>query len=155
MDIIIWVLIGFILIFIEVVLLPNMGILFCGFSAVTVALMIFLHPFNLMDATGLQVVLFLFFTIIWSCLIWYPLRVFLGYSAEDEHRMIIGSLAVMQSDVSKDNTGILNLGGKEIKCQIDPESTTETIKEKAHVKVTNIVDNIYWIRLASDDLQKT
>ena len=70
----IWMIIGFLLIFIELIKLPGFGFIFLGLGGLTLSIVMASEKFNL----GLyeQLVAFAVFTTIWCALLWKPIKKF-------------------------------------------------------------------------------
>lgn len=152
-DIFVWSFIGMILMAIEILLMPGMGILFSGFGAITVAFLIYNDMENMTGNLGGQIMNFLMATGFWSTILWYPLKTFYGYSAEDEYKHIIGTIGTVQKLFTRDEIGSLTWSGSLVRCKIDPESKSDQIDAKSHVKITNVVDGIYIVKPVREEIE--
>ncbi len=151
-DITTWTIIGMLLMSLEIFGLPGLGILFAGFSAITVAATIYFDP-ALIDDIGSQLVYFFIYTIMWTAILWFPLNKFIQYGDSGDYTNIIGTYATVNGMLVRGEVGEVSWSGTKVRAMIDPDSQIEEIADKTHVKVSAVVDGIFYIRHAKDDTQ--
>jgi membrane protein implicated in regulation of membrane protease activity len=143
-DIIIWSLIGMVLMALEVFGVQGIGILFTGFSAITVAFMVYLNP-ELIDNIGIQLVYFFFYTVVWAVVLWIPLNKFIRYSDNGDYSNIINTYATTNKDMVKGKIGEVYWSGTKVRAMIAEDNPDNEISINTSVKVSAVVDGLFYI----------
>lgn len=143
-DIIIWSLIGMALMVLEIFGLPGIGILFTGFSAITVAFLIYFNP-DIIDDIGVQLLYFFFGTVGWAGLLWIPLNKFIRYSDNGDYSNIINTYATTNKRMIKNEFGEVSWSGTKVRAMIAEDNEDNEISEKTTVKIVNVIDGIFYI----------
>ena len=149
-DIVIWSIIGMILMALEIFGVQGIGILFSGFSAITVAFMIYLDP-ELIDNIGTQLLYFFFYTVAWAMILWIPLNKFIRYSDNGDYNNIINTYATTNKDMTKGEFGEVIWSGTKIRAMIAKDNLDDKISDKTTVKVTAVINGIFYI---TNDIRK-
>ncbi len=143
-DIIIWSLIGMVLMALEVFGVQGIGILFTGFSAITVAFMIYLDP-ELIDNIGIQLVYFFFYTVVWATILWIPLNKFIRYSDNGDYSNIINTYATTNKDMVKGKMGEVYWSGTKVRAMIAEDNPDNEIPTDTSVKISAVFDGVFYI----------
>lgn len=143
-DIVIWSLIGMALMALEVFGVQGIGILFTGFSAITVAFMIYLNP-DLIDNIGMQLMYFFFYTAVWAAVLWIPLNKFIRYSDNGDYSNIINTYATTNKDMIKGKIGEVIWSGTKVRAMIAKDNPDDTIPQNTSVKVASVIDGLFYI----------
>ena len=149
-NIIIWSLIGMALMAIEIFGIQGIGILFTGFSAITVVFMIYLDP-TLADDVGTQLFYFFLFTALWAAILWIPLNKFIRYSDNGDYSNIINTYATTNKDMIKGQIGEVVWSGTKVRAMIDGNNTEDIINDKTTVRITSVIDGLFYI---TSDIRK-
>lgn len=145
-----WTFIGIMLMALEIFGVPGIGILFAGFSAISVAVSIFFSP-DLNDNIGSQLLYFLLFTAFWAAVLWIPLNKFINYDDDGNYSNIIGTYGTVIGYIAKDNVGEVSWSGTIKRAMIDASSEFEEFDDKTHVKISNVKDGIFYIKGSKED----
>lgn len=143
-DIVTWSLIGIALMGLEMFGLQGIGILFTGFSAITVAFLIYLNP-ELSDNIGKQLVYFFFGTAGWAAVLWLPLKKFIRYGDNGDYSNIINTYATANTDMRKSIFGEVIWSGTRMRAMIDTECPDDFIADKTTVKVVSVIEGILYV----------
>jgi membrane protein implicated in regulation of membrane protease activity len=143
-DIVTWSLIGMLLMGLEIFGLQGIGILFTGFSAITVAFLIYLNP-DMVDNIGLQLVYFFFCTAGWATILWLPLKKIIRYGDNGDYSNIINTYATTHKNMKKNEVGEVIWSGTRMRAMIDDENPEDFIPEKTTVKVIAVIDGLFYI----------
>jgi membrane protein implicated in regulation of membrane protease activity len=143
-DVITWSLIGMALMAFEIFGLQGIGILFTGFSAITVAFLIYLNP-ELNDNIGSQLLYFFFGTMGWAAILWIPFKKFIRYGDDGDYSNMIDTYATTNKDMVKDKIGDITWSGTRVRAMIADDNPDDMIPEKTTVKVVNVIDGLFYI----------
>lgn len=144
-DIVIWSFIGMVLMALEIFGIPGVGILFAGFAAITVAVLIYRDP-SLNENIGWQLIYFFISTAFWSAVLWIPLNKWIDYSnKKDDYTNMIGSLATTNIEMAKGKKGEIFWSGTTVNAFIHPSCPDDIIAEKTEVKIVDVIDGAFYI----------
>ncbi|MFT6071716.1 MAG: hypothetical protein ACJARD_001138 [Alphaproteobacteria bacterium] len=143
-DIVIWSILGMVLMMLEIFGIQGIGVLFTGFSAITVSLLIYINP-DLNSNIGLQLLYFFIFTAIWSAILWVPLKKFINYGDSGDYSNIIGTYANVSKDMEKGKVGEIIWSGTKVRAMIADENTKDQISAETSVKITSVIDGMFYV----------
>ena len=137
-----WLIAGGILIVLEFILMPGIGFLFAGLGALTAGLALVL---GLADNQVVQWIIFFATTILWTALLWKPLKNFrLGHSGKDFNDMI-GHKAVLLEDLTPGITGRAKWSGTIMNAKLEAASN-ETLLKNSEVTIVEVNGNVLTVR---------
>ncbi len=137
---VIWFIAAAILISIEVMLAPGIGLLFAGLGALTTGLLITLG-FVDNNAVLLQIAIFLITTSIWALALWKPMKNLLR-SKSSEYKNIIGEHAkVLGNKIQRNKSGKVSWSGTELKARLDKGSIKDSVEPGEEVEILKIEGN--------------
>jgi membrane protein implicated in regulation of membrane protease activity len=130
----VWLGLGFALIFVELSIAPGIGLLFAGLAAVTLGGLL---TFHVIDAPVFsnQIVFFLALTVMWTLALWRPLKNYLRSSTGIFDMYAGTSAEVKKGDLTKDKTGMVRWSGSDMRARIVEGSDQTVIKEGEEVYV--------------------
>jgi membrane protein implicated in regulation of membrane protease activity len=143
-DIVVWSIIGMILMALEIFGIPGIGILFTGFSAITVAFTIYLDA-QLIDDIAAQLLYFFFYTVVWAAILWIPMNKFIQYNDNGDYTNIINTYATTHNDMKKGDFGEVMWSGTKVRAMIEEDNLDEEIPAKTTVKIASVIDGIFYI----------
>ena len=143
-DIVIWSLIGMALMALEIFGLQGIGILFTGFSAITVAFLIYINP-DMVDNIGGQLLYFFFGTVGWAGVLWIPFKKFIRYGDDGDYSNIIDTYATTTKDMIKDKISYVTWSGTRVRAMIAHDNPDDIIPEKTSVKIVDVVDGLFYV----------
>ncbi|MFQ5483502.1 MAG: NfeD family protein, partial [Nitrospinaceae bacterium] len=111
----IWLFFGVLLIFLEVFLMPGMGMIFAGLGAVTVGGILLT---GWIDSASSQFILFFLATGVWAILLWKPLKKFIEGKDSGFDDMIGGTAVVYGAALENGKTGQVKWSGTIMKCNL-------------------------------------
>lgn len=140
---ILWMIFGFILIILEVAILPGVGMLFAGLGAVTTY--VFLE-FTVIDHNWLnEIIIFALASAIWAAILWLPLKHVSLSSKANSYNNIIGSTAIIcEHELTPGMIGSVKWSGVEMKAKLT-DTTTNSAQIDEQVTIVAIKDNILYV----------
>lgn len=138
---VIWFIAAAILISLEVMLAPGIGLLFAGLGALTTGLLITLGIVD-NNAVLLQVAVFLITTSIWALALWKPMKNLLLRNKASEYKNIVGERAkVTGNKIQKNKSGKVSWSGTELKARLDKGSIKDSVEPEEEVEILRIEGN--------------
>lgn len=146
-----WILVGVVLILLEVIVMPGIGLITAGLGAITLAALII---FNLIDGSDFlaNVACFFFFTIVWWVIIWRPIKRSMRRSKDnaDSYDNIIGTYGIVDdvNGLVQGKIGHVKWSGARMRARIRPESSATEIKNGETIWIYDnkegilLVDNV-------------
>jgi membrane protein implicated in regulation of membrane protease activity len=131
---------------IEAVMMPGIGFLFAGLSAISIGGAI---QYELIDTQNYaqQFGVFLALSFAWAMLLWWPLKLFHKGNFQDGFSNIIGETAtVYGAPLTKGSAGKVRWSGTTMKAQITPNSEIESIDAGEGVVITEIKGTTLFVR---------
>lgn len=140
----IWLIAGVLLIILEIILIPGIGFLFVGLGAITVGGGLIA---GWVDSLTTQFILFFLSSVLWTALLWKPLKSFIA-GKESGFDDMVGSTAIaFGKSIEKGMMGEVKWSGTIMKCQFDPEvEGLDRIVPGTEVTITGISKGILIIR---------
>ncbi len=139
----IWLIIGAILILIEVAVLPGVGFLFAGLSAITLGGLISLE---LLQQTTLswQIAYFFFLTGVWWAVLWKQLKKLTRNKGGEGYENLSGTYGIVEDEqgLIAGKMGHVKWSGAVMRARIRPDSAVEKIEKGETVWVHEQKDGI-------------
>jgi membrane protein implicated in regulation of membrane protease activity len=135
---VLWLVIGVLLFFAEMIL-PGIGLLFAGFAALTVGLLLNFHMIGSEDYL-LQALIFVVSTAIWTACLWKPLKKF--RCGKTTYNNIVGETATVSKKGVTKNGGEVVWSGSVMKAKLADNSPVESIESGETVIIKEISGNI-------------
>jgi membrane protein implicated in regulation of membrane protease activity len=130
-----WIIFGLFLIVAETFIIPGIGLLFAGLSAIATASLIY---YNIISQTSYIIQFAAFFAItgIWAILLWKPIKRFHSKSKEDNYNNIIGTTAIIyHNDLLKGSLGQVKWSGTIMNARIADDETAQVIVKNTEVTI--------------------
>jgi len=143
-DTIIWSVLGIALMALEIFGLQGIGVLFTGFSAITVSFLIYLYP-SLDSNISLQLIYFFIFTAVWAGILWIPLKNFFFYGQSGDYSNIIGTYATTHRALKRGEVGKVRWSGTIVRAVIAESSPNDVIGDKVNVKISFVEDGLFHV----------
>jgi membrane protein implicated in regulation of membrane protease activity len=131
----IWMILGFFLIFIELIKLPGLGFLFLGLGSLTVSIVLASERFDLSHYS--QIAIFLIASCVWFALLWKPLKRFSSRmnSKHTYHDMIGDEVVVVKDKIIPGLIGQVKWSGTIMNATLNStETRTANIGEVLVIK---------------------
>ena len=141
---IIWLIVGSILIAFEVTILPGVGLLFAGLSAICVGVALIT---GWIESPTVQFITFFFITGFWAAALWRPLKNFIK-SPQSGFDDMVGSIAVVCGDpIKSGRMGKVKWSGTIMKCKFTIETEEKThLAPGTEVTIVGISNGILIVR---------
>jgi|CXWL01.1.fsa_nt_gi membrane protein implicated in regulation of membrane protease activity len=137
---VIWLVAGVVL-FIGEMMIPAVGMLFAGCGALTVGMLLNFKIISLEDAL-LQTLVFVVATVLWTLLLWKPIkRLRLGNNKIPYHNIIGETAIVGEKGLHKVHGGEVLWSGAIMKAKLAEHSEVENLDSGKHVIVKEITGN--------------
>ncbi|MBF0171780.1 MAG: hypothetical protein HQK87_11975 [Nitrospinae bacterium] len=130
-----WMIGGGILLGVETLLLPGVGVIFAGLGAVTVGVALLL---GLPESAVAQFTLFFAATALWGALLWKPMRRAMSGSSPGYGDMVGQPAKVVKGGLSKDANGVIAWSGSFLTARLDPASARTRLDEGADVVISRM-----------------
>ena len=145
----IWLMVGALLIILELVLFPGIGLLFAGLGAISVGAGLIA---GWIDGLSAQFILFFLATAVWTAILWKPLKKFIEGKESGFDDMVGSTAIVFGQSIEKGKMGRVKWSGTIMKCQFDPGAEgQEMIDPETEVIIAGVSKGILIIRAKSPD----
>jgi membrane protein implicated in regulation of membrane protease activity len=140
---IIWIALGFILILLEISVLPGIGLLFAGLGAISTNVLL---EFNLIQHNWLlEIISFAVLSGVWAALLWVPLKRSSRKTLNQSYNNIIGSTAyIHDGELKPDQIGSVKWSGVVMKAKL-AEGENTLLQEGQAVTIVAIKENILYV----------
>lgn len=138
---IIWLLFGALLMAIEVIFIPGVGFLFGGLAALTIGIAVARHwlPY---DDYIMQFGWFFAAAILWTILLWYPLKRFLKHPHSDFSNIVGSTAVVLKKPLTKEKRGVVKWSGTNMSAILDTKSEADLVPVGEEVEVVRTKGNM-------------
>ena len=142
---IIWLSIGALLVFLEIVMLQGVGFLFAALGAISVGAFLI---FGLIDDLVHQFILFFAATAFWTALLWRPLKQFITGRNSGFNDMVGSTAIVYDKPLEIGKIGQVKWSGTIMKCELVAEALSgeNTIDQGCEVTITGVSKGILMVR---------
>jgi membrane protein implicated in regulation of membrane protease activity len=143
-----WLALGIVAILVEVLAVaPGIGLLFSGFGALCVALLLYSLPGHDISTLG-QLVWFLGFTVAWGVMLWKPLKRWrMPSSKSGTYSNMVGDRAiVINAPLTRATGGQVMWSGAIMNAELAPDSHTDTLPPDTAVEIVAVRGNTLLVK---------
>lgn len=117
-----WLVIGIICLITELTILPNIGLLFLGFSAFSICLLLGSYP-DLLPNSYIILAYFGLLSLAWFAALWWPLKRYIyGKPEHQGYCEMIGSQVIVYSKIAAGQIGQVKWSGTIMNAKLSTES---------------------------------
>ncbi|AIL64720.1 hypothetical protein NOVO_01615 [Rickettsiales bacterium Ac37b] len=142
-----WMVFGIILIILEVLTTPGIGILCAGLAAIMVGIMI-LSSLIFDNSYIIQFGWFFAWTVVWAAVLWKPLLQ-LRHSKPNYHNIVGERAVVYKNDLVKGKTGVVKWSGTVMNALIIDASGVSFISVNQEVIIKDLKGNVLLVDIAT------
>lgn len=133
-----WLVAGAVMVAMEAFAIAGVGLLFAGFGALSVALII---ESDIVDETSIiaQIAWWCAMTVVWAALLWRPLKHFYHRAPKQEYKNMVGSFATVgKGGLVANQEGEVRWSGTIMRARLAKDAHVTALSEGAEVVVVDV-----------------
>jgi membrane protein implicated in regulation of membrane protease activity len=138
----IWLLIGSVLIFLEVIIAPGIGFLFSGLASITLGALITFGVIDDESSLLVQLAIFFALTILWAIILWRPLKKLIKKNKSSYDNLVGTQAIIANNNILKGEIGEVIWSGTTMRAKISSNSVAEIINVNSKVVVLGQEDGV-------------